>query len=183
MSLKRLSYVSSVLCPWRVQVWKRWFGDSFEVWTWFVHLALCGCIESCMSTRLQLLCLVRSFFRMTDDCCLEALLLVDAKSRERLRLAAVSMANYRYHVLQRQTHLEERGELSDDPISETSSLSGATKKLQSKHISRKSEFYCRARKHLIKKRRRSSASRSAQTVRDGFPVKMQRSRNSVHLRH
>ena len=120
---------------------------------------------------------------MTDDCRLEALLLVDQQSRERLFVAAVSMANYSYNVLQWPTHLKERRELSDDPISETSSLSGATKMLQSKHISRKSEFSHRARKHLIKKRRRSSASRSAQTVRDGFPVKMKRTRNSVHLRH
>ena len=126
--------------------------------------------------------LVRSFVRMTDDCRLEALLLVDQQSRERLRLAAVSMANYRYNVLQRQTHLEERRDLSDDPIFETSSLSGATKKLQSKNISRKSEASLSARKHLIKKRRKPSASRSAQTVRDGHPVQMKRSRSSVYLR-
>ena len=126
--------------------------------------------------------LVRGFFRMTDDCRLEALLLVDQQSRERLRLAAVSMANSRYTVLQRQTHLEERGDLSDDPISGTSSLSGATKKLHYKNISRKREASLSAREHLIKKRTRPSASRSAQTVRDGHPVQMKKSRSSVCLR-
>ena len=91
---------------------------------------------------------------MTDDCRSEALLFVEQQSRERLRLAAVSMANSRHNVLQWPTHLEERRELSDDPISETSSLSGATKMLQSKHISRKSEFSHRGRKHWIKKKKK-----------------------------
>ena len=126
--------------------------------------------------------LVRGFCRMTDDCRSEALLLVEQQSRERLRCAAVSMANSRHNVLQRPTHLEERRELSDDPISETSSLSGATKMLQSKHTSRKSDFSHRGRKHWIKKKRRSSESQSAHTVRDGCPVKMKRTRNPVHLR-